>query len=313
MAMKFNRAYCQELQTTLSPYRARELYVSEDSAYFERELTFQCEDPQCRSELTPVGIYMARKSKRALHFRSKEAHTAHCTIQQPGQTEGKARKPPENEDDYKPTEFPTEFVLNPRKRTSGNGGAPASDDDDGDGVAGSATGSGGGGKRQTSTKTRYLDFVVDCFLSGDEKSKDQPFTIGDRTMAFRRFFKKTQYFQDGAGLIYYGRIDRLEPYKGKGVGLRFVDSAWDDEQKKFHRLWLHVPQERIDASRRKKAFQAEVAELKKAFDAGEEVMVFFVGTYPALELIELKSGSSFHVYRAELQSIDHLSLVFAKT
>lgn len=313
MAMKFSRAYCAELQTTLSPYRARELFVSEDSEYVECELTFHCEDQQCRARLTPVGIYMARKSKRALHFRTQEAHAARCSFLQPDQTDSKPRKSPENEDDYKLTNFPTELILAPCKRTSGSGGATMPDDDDEGGSAGGTSGSGGGHRRQTSTRTRYLDFVVDCFLSGDEQSKDKPFTIGGRTMAFRHFFKRAQYFRDREGLIYYGTIDRLEPYKGKGIGLRFAELVRHKAEKKSYRLWLHVPQERVDASRRKKAFQKEVAELKKAVNAGEEVMAFFVGTYPAFELVEPKNGSSFHVYRAELQSIDHLTLVFART
>ncbi|MEJ2633364.1 MAG: hypothetical protein P8011_16940, partial [Acidihalobacter sp.] len=84
-------------------------------------------------------------------------------------------------------------------------------------------------RRSTSTRTRYLDYVVDCFLSGDEASKDNDFTIDGKTKAFRHFFKRVRYFQDEPGLIYYGAIDRLKVYKGKGVGLRFVEYIWSEK------------------------------------------------------------------------------------
>jgi hypothetical protein len=73
-----------------------------------------------------------------------------------------------------------------------------------------------------------------------------------------------------------------------------------------------VPQERIEESRRKKAFLAEMDELKKAVDVGEEVIAFFVGAYPTRNTIEKKDGSTFDIYSADLSSIDHLSLTFSK-
>ncbi|WP_461309427.1 hypothetical protein [Azonexus hydrophilus] len=78
------------------------------------------------------------------------------------------------------------------------------------------------------SKQSYLDLVVDCFLSGDEDGKKGNLTISDKTKPFGRFFKKIQYFGDEAGLIYY--IDDLKIYKGKGIGLRFVDSVWVEKR-----------------------------------------------------------------------------------
>lgn len=311
MAMKFGRAYCDQLGETLSPYQARELYTDEDGEYFGRELSFLCEDRHCRVSLTPVGIYMARKSKRALHFRTKEEHKIGCGFLQPGTAGGKARRPTENEDDFKPTYFPTELDLNPPKRKGNGGGGLTVDIGGDDGTTGGTDGGhGGGSKRQTSTRTRYLDLVVDCFLSGDEESKNGQFTIAGKTNTFTRFFKKVQYFGDETGLIYYGAIDELKLYNGKGIGLRFVEPVWVDKKK--NRMWVYVPQERIEESRRKKAFLAEMDELEKAVNAGEEVVAFFVGAYPSRETVEKKDGTTFDVYRAELSNVDHLSLVFAK-
>ncbi|WCM19792.1 hypothetical protein NDK50_20655 [Paraburkholderia bryophila] len=313
MAMKFGRAWCEDAGEALTPYRARELYTDEDSEYYGRELTFRCEDKDCRVRLTPVGIYMTRKSKRALHFRTRDEHHPDCDLVQRGSSGTKVRRPSDGEDDYKPTDFPTEFLLNPPKRkgTGSGTGGDGGEGTDGGTTGGSGTGGGGSGGRQTSTKTRHLDEVVDCFLSGDEGSKLRRFTIGDKTKPFARFFKRVQFFGDEMGLIYYGPVDALKVYKDKGVGLRFAESVWID--KKPYRIWVYVPQERIDASRKRKAFVAEMAELEKAIAANEEVLAFFAGAYPERVTIGKPDGTSFDLYRAELVSVDHLSLTFARS
>lgn len=311
MAMKFGRAYCEQLGKSLSPYQARDLYTDEDGEHYAQELTLLCEDQQCRTRLTPVGIYMARKSKRALHFRTKDEHTRSCGFLQPGAAGSLSRSPAEQEDDYKPSIFPTELELTPRMRKANGGGTTTTSRSDDQIFGGGSEPSSGGNRRKTSTRTRYLDLVVDCYLSQDNASKNQLFTIAEKTKTFARFFKKIQYFQDESGLIYHGLIDDLNLYPGKGVGLRFAESVWVD--KKRYRVWAYVPQEHIDESRRRKAFLAEMDELEKAVKAGEQVHAFFVGAYPAKNTVEKKDGSQFDVYRAELLSIDHLSLVFAES
>lgn len=308
MVMKFGRAYCEQLEKNLSPYQARELYTDEDGDHYDEVLTFLCEDKNCRSALTPVGIYMTRKSKRALHFRTKDEHKNGCNFLELVDTDGKPRKPSLNEDDYKVSAFPSEFNLTPPKRKSNGGGAIVDSDDDVGSTGGGAAGSSGGARRKTSSKTRYLDLVVDCFLSGDDESKKGLFTIGAKTKPFQRFFKKVEYFEDEAGLIYYGTIDRLEFYPGIGIGIRFNKRV--EVADSYHRIWVNVPLAKIDQSRRKKAFMAEITELKKAFDQKEEVLAFFVGAYPIKTTITLKEGDTFDIYQAELSSIDHLSLTF---
>lgn len=285
---------------------------NEDGEHYAQELTFLCEDQRCRALLTPVGIYMARKSKRALHFRTREEHAPDCDFLQPGASGGTSRSPAEQEDDFKPSDFPTELDLSPRPRKGAGGGGETTTSgiDDETGTSGAAS-TRDGKMRKTSTRTRYLDLVVDCYLSEDDASKNQLLTIADKTKTFARFFKKIQYFQDETGLIYHGLIDDLRLYAGKGVGLRFAELVWVD--KKRYRVWAYVPQERIEESRRRKAFLAEIDELEKAIKAGEQVHAFFVGAYPLRSTVENRDGSQFEVYRAELLSIDHLSLVFAES
>lgn len=307
--MNLGRAYCNELGGTLSPYRAREIYTDEDDDHFEKQLTFLCEDEKCRKKLTPVGIYMQRKSKRALHFRAKNGHEINCGFLRDLNNGGKIRRPAEHEDHYKPTYFPTELDLDPpRRKNQVKTPSSTSADIESAAIEGGSIVN-GDERRKTKTKTRYLDLVVDCFLSGDDESKNGYFTIAGKTKKFYQFFKKIQYFGDETGLIYYGTIDKLNIYnKGFGIGIRFTNSHIAD--KKRTRIWLNIPQDCIDESRRKTAFLNEIAELKKAVDEGESVDAFFVGASPSKVLIE-KDGNSFDSYSADLKSVDHLSLVFS--
>lgn len=312
MAMKFARAHCEQIGKSLSPYRARDLYTDEDGEYFGRELTFLCEDHHCRALLTPVGIYMTRRSKRAVHFRTRDEHTANCGFLQLDSTAKKTRghKPSEIEDDFKLTFFPDELVLSPRQNSRSSIDADIDASDDNHISSGRSSESNDKDRRQTHSRTRYLDLIVDCFLYGDERSKEKPFTIDKKTKPFKYFFKKIQYFKDEEGLIYYGEIKDLRLYKDEGVGLFFTKRTYIEA--KSYRVWVYIPQEEIDASSRKKSFLAEIAELKKAIDSGEEVVAFFVGAYPVKITLQNKESEYYDIYRAKLSSVDHLSLRFAK-
>ncbi|ERS88447.1 hypothetical protein Q672_10565 [Marinobacter sp. EVN1] len=312
MPMKFGRAYCEELQEPISSYKAREIYTDEDDERFGKRLTFSCEDCVCRARLTAVGVYMPRKSKRALHFRSLEDHVPECGFLRGNATRGADRGDGRQEDDFKITQFPTELDLTPRRRTRA-GAKPSASTESSDGSApgrGRDVNGESVSRRRTSTRTRYLDYVVDCFLSGDEDSKKKDFTVAGKTKAFRQFFKRIRYFQDEQGLIYYGAIDKLKVYKNKGVGLRFVEYIWSGERKQ--RVWAYIPQEHIDGSSRRRAFLAEMQELESAMAAKEVVEAYFVGAYPQLEIIQRDDGKAFESYKAELSRVDHISLRFAK-
>ena len=133
---------------------------------------------------------MTRKSKRALHFRTKDEHSIDCGFLESEGADGKPRRPSDTEDEFKLTDFPTELDLKPRKRESSGGSVfPDDFDGDGDAVVGGGAASGGGGKRQTRTLTRYLDLVVDCFVSGDENGKQGQLTIDGKT---KKWFDKSE-------------------------------------------------------------------------------------------------------------------------
>jgi hypothetical protein len=319
--MKLSQAFSELAQCSVSAYEARDLYTDEDSTFFGKLLTFRCEDPACRVPLTPVGVYMTRKSKRVLHFRTGVGQHHVCGVAPPASPSGSARAMDSIDDEYQVTQFPTELDLSPRRRarTELNIESPVTNVESAAGEpsasAAAATVDATNGvlsdrtvPRRTATRTRYLDYVVHCFLSDDDVSKQRLFTIAEKTKPFARFFKKIQFFGDEAGLIYYGAIDELKRYNNAGIGLRFTQRVWVD-QKPF-RIRAYLSQEHIDASPRKRAFLAEIEELEQAVKIGEEVHAYFVGAYPTLKTLTSKQGETFSIYSADLISVDHLSLVF---
>lgn len=312
--MKFDRAFSPELNESVTPYQAREFYTDEDSPFFEQKLRFLCEDKDCRAKLTPVGIYMTRKSKRALHFREDEPHTLKCGYCNDRLGGKRNTAPGQHEDDFKLTNFPTELVLEPPKRKLGSGGTvTGGDGGDGSGTKSTGGASGSDAPRKTSSKTRYLDQVVDCFLYGDDSEKNNKFTIGDKTKPFSKFFKSVKFLNDGAGYIYHGEVGSLNPYSNaESLGIKFAEKPWDPN-KRPNAAWVYISKETIDKSRRKKFFRAEVQELKKAIDKGEKVRCFFVGTNPHIKNNPSKfSDGTYDTVNDELLSIDHISFVFEK-
>ena len=313
--MKFARAFSPELNESVTPYQARELYTDEDSPFFEQKLRFLCEDKDCRAKLTPVGIYMTRKSKRALHFREDEPHSLRCEYCDDKHGGKRTPVPGQQEDDFKLTDFPTELLLDPPKRRPGSGGGTATGGDGGDGSRTKSTGGipGSDAPRKTSSKTRYLDQVVDCFLYGDDSAKNNKFTIGDKTKPFSKFFKSVKFLTDGQGYIYHGEVDSLKPYSNaESLGIKFTEKHWNSNKKPLT-VWVYISKETIDKSRRKKFFRAEVQELEKAINNGEKVRCFFVGTNPHIQSNPSKfNDGTYETVNDELQSNDHISFVFEK-
>lgn len=313
--MKFARAFSPELNESVTPYQARELYTDEDSPFFEQKLRFLCEDIDCRANLTPVGIYMTRKSKRALHFRADEPHTLQCEYCDDKHGGKRTPVPGQQEDDFKLTDFPTELLLDPPKKKSGSGGGTTTGGDGGDGSGTKSTGGtpGSDALRKTSSKTIYLEQVVDCFLYGNESAKNNSFTIGDKTKPFSKFFKSVKFLTNGPGYIYHGEVGSLKAYNNaESLRIKFTDRPWDPNKKPNAAL-VYISKETIDKSRRKKFFRAEVLELEKAINKGEKVRCFFVGTNPHIKTNPSQfNDGTYDTINDELLSIDHISFVFEK-
>ena len=69
--MRFVKSYCTELNKSISPYEAREVYFDQESHLYQKKLSFHCEDETRRVDLVAVNIYKTIRAKKASHYRTR--------------------------------------------------------------------------------------------------------------------------------------------------------------------------------------------------------------------------------------------------
>jgi hypothetical protein len=316
--MKFDKAYCIELDEVVTPYAARDRHFNESGEWYLQKLNFLCEDKRCRAKLTGVNIYSIKRIKMPLHFRTWRdcEHSLSCEIvksegaQQSGGRGG--RNIGEGEMGYKPSHFPNVFLLE-RPLKSSESLTDREPDSGGESRVKAARQRGGrhasGDEKFSPVVTSFLENVVDCFNAATaEELRTHLLTIDGKTLSYRRFFKKIIYFQDGPGLIYYGPVEEVKSYGGD-FRIRFRERIWDGD-KKF-RISIYLRKELIDAYRRSRLFRDTLAAMK---ESNEEIECFFVGAYPELVTIRhMKEGVEvvFEEYKVDITNLDHLVVTFS--
>lgn len=303
--MKFDKTYCEELNNYITPYYARELYFDENNEYYNVELTFKCPDELCRIDLVGVNIYKSKRSKKALHFRTKPKKIHQC---QKGIEKG-ASSPSDSkagdEEGFKVTRYPSEFLIERPK--VGELFVPEIEDFQvtTDVIISTHSKHPTPSNKKSIIKTSCLDHLVDCYLNGDQNElRMQPLTINGKTKIFFNFFKKIKYYLDEKGLIYWGEVKSIKKY-GKNYSIYFEDRPLVGG-KKFS-VSIYIQNEIIDRYRKKKMFKEQIEGL---IEAKEPVLCFFVGTYPVLTDVE--GETSFKVLQVNIDNLDHISLTFSK-
>lgn len=301
--MKFERAYCIELKRIITPYTARELYFDEDGEFFGTKLNFQCEDKECRKELISVGTYREKKTKRALHFRSKDAkeHICNCN----DESKDKSGKKLGKDDSFKVTKFPEEFILNPPKTKNMGGSINEIDEEEGN-KSNKATNSAGLGISTKYNKYRISSFehLVDCFTSGDEKIlKNQNLTINGKTKNFVKFFKPVKYYKDEEGLIYYGKVGSIKKY-GKNYSIYFEDRVHIDGE--YKHISIYITEELIDKFSRRKLFRQQLDDLIENIN-DVNINCYFVGVYPEVKTYKVNDIEKTSI-SVDLEDLRHFVL-----
>jgi hypothetical protein len=306
---KFDTAYCRELDSAVSPYAARELYFNETTEYFGRKLIFACSDSLCRAPLVAVNIYTARRPKQALHFRTRPgcAHHEDCEYQPPIVAVPARLAPGREPWGYKHTRYPSEFLLHPAENSRHPGlrieereylGEPAG--------RSKSSAAEGRNPRDSILRTSSLDAVVDCFLNAPEEDlKKHPLTIAGKTHYFRNWFKRIQYFEDAAGLIYWGPVDQMKKY-GSDYRVRFANYLWENEQKL--RIYIYIKGSTIDAYSKRRLFREQ---LDGFIGSNSEILCFFVGAYPQRTEVNY-DNRTWEQYDVPIEQLDHLVFTFAK-
>jgi hypothetical protein len=301
--MKFERAYCEEVNRVVTPYIARELYFNEDSQFYSKKLSFLCEDKECRKVLVPVGIYLQRRTKRALHFRSKDALEHKCDKN--NIIGGHSGSEIGNDDPFKITRYPTELILDPPKPGGSKiGGIDIDDEDDKSNKTSNSTGPGTGIK-ETRYRIRSFEHLIDCYINGDKKVLEtMKFTINGKTKKFYSFFKKVKYYSDEEGLVYYGEVSGIKKY-GEDYKIYFEDKAWVENS--YKTISIYIDNGLINKFGKRKTFREQLNDL---CDIGDKrVTCYFVGIYPEVTEYEVNNEKKKSV-QVKIKDLRHFVLTY---
>lgn len=307
--MKIDKAYCSKLKESITPYLARELYFNEESEYYGQKLGFSCDSNECGVELVGVNIYNEKKPKKALHYRTKKnlKHSSKCDyfLKNSGGSQIEVNKK-SNEEGFKITRYPSEFLLNRPKISNGKSGTVKIEEyeETTKSVARNISGSNGSSSKESVLKTSSLENMVDCYLHGDlEILNNQNLTIGNKTKKFIHFFKKIKYYQDEMGLIYWGIVKEIKKY-GKNYRIVFKDRPKVDNIN--YSISIYIENEMIEKYRKRKLFRSQ---LDSIIDIQDEVLCFFVGSYPQFIEVE-KNKEKFKVLGVTIDNLDHIAFTF---
>lgn len=305
---KFDKAFCKELGKPITPYLARELYFSEDSEYYQKKLSFICNDNKCEAELYGVNIYKSKRYKKVPHFRTKPSstHIDECIYDNdkynPIDTKSKKNKT----ERYKISNFPSEFLLS-RPNSNSTGASIIEIEEEIDnktavskkqykGVADTS--------KKTIIKTSCLDNIVDCYENSDEKDlKSELLTIGKKTKYYYNFFKRLLYYQDEEGLIYWGEVKEIKEY-GSNYKIIFKDRPYVNGEALQTSIYLE--NEEIEKYRKNRQFREIVEDL---LSLNGTVICYFVGAYPKVIEVDYEDNS-FQTLDISINNLDHITFTF---
>lgn len=310
--MKFEKAFCQELNDLINPYEARDLYFSDDSDYYMRKLTFLCPSEHCRVSLIPVAIYRKEKTKTKIHFRTK-SHTNHMFFPKKcnyfyNVEEDFIKEVNNKRSNYKKKSvLPSEFLLvkpSQSKKSLRKIEVTKSVNNNLNKVTRSKSTGSSTKEGVSNVKTHYFEQIIDCYEGTDlDTLKTETLTINGKKKSYYSFFKKCEYYEDEEGLIYWGEVERLKKY-GKNYRIKFKKKAWIEG--KGLEITIYLNSELIQ-SYNKKIQLLEVLEKLTTFDG--EIRCYFVGVYPQVEIVSGK-GKEFKAISVEIENLDHLVFRF---
>ncbi len=307
--MRFDKAYCIELEKPMTPYFARDLFFDEESKYYNQKLHFRCEDDKCKVELVGVNIYNDKKNKKALHYRTKPKlkHDKNCSyFLKDHELKTVETKNKKEDEGFKITQYPSVFLLNRPKSIGGISGVIEIEEaiEINKSSPQNASNVSNNTVRTSILKTSCLDNLVDCYLNGDKyKLNNQPLTIGTKTKYFNNFFKNIKYFQDEEGLIYWGEVKEVKKF-GQNYSIIFKDKSKIDNN--YLTTSIYIENHIIEKYRKRKLFRNHLDEL---INSKERILCFFVGSYP--EVVEVKKGDlKFKVLDVKISNLDHISFTF---
>lgn len=301
--LRFERAFCVELNRIISPYLARELYFDEGSEYYNIKLNFKCCDSMCEGELVAVGVYSSKRSKVALHFRKKHGSIHTCEKDINNKISGYEGKNIEDPEAFKITRYPSELIINSSNKKKNSTKSISQDNEEGEGYLTKSIGKEKKISRTEKFKTTSFEHIVDCFLNGEESIlSNMNLTIGSKTKKFKYFFKKVQYYEDEKGLIYYGEIESIKKY-GANYKIIFKNRRYKSDM--F--ISIYIKDELIKKYSRRKMFREQIDALVEFKE--RNILCFFVDAYP-IEKIYTINGKKLTSVQVEIRNLHNLVFAF---
>ena len=322
--MKFDKAYCVELDQKLSIFEVRDLHFDESQSFQSDACTFLCPDDACREQmgelckLTTVNASKLRYIKTP-HFKDIQStqHSAECPyhseVKPADETDHvslESDKSSAHQDvEEKHFHYPIEFLPQRKEYFRQE---PELDTKPPEvfrleskvlpmALASNNT------PKAAANRTSIFEHIVDGFIAhmGDKDSlKAMPLTIGDTKLSYWSYFKKIRFFQDREGLIYWGKIKAIRDYK-YSFSIVFQDRV--DGQV----VSLYIKKKVIDEYRKSQAFRQNIRDASQHLEGSrvegsrEDVTYgFFYGVYPKHKAVK-KDDKTFNVYNVEIDHLDH--------
>lgn len=311
--MKFDLAYCLSLDDKLSIYDVRDLNFDETVAFDSAKEHFQCPNDACRAAFDLSNGLTTFNAKnvnyvRTPHFKNTPStrHVEDCPY-------ASSTLPAAESDDGREEHFPSELLLTRREyvRTPVTPAVAADRVRDGSSPASAARNAEHPAQESAPDKTRVFAHPVECFVSNfADKAllKRMPLKIGEHTAPYSSFFKNIEYLLDNKGLIYWGKIKKIEDFHGASFRIDFEDKVWfkkpEESKKKPYPVSVYLNKKLIDTYRKRTAF---LEQINHAVDSDKPLFCFFYGVTPELKALPGKKNPAkpFEVFNANIENLDH--------
>ncbi|MBL0843564.1 hypothetical protein [Pseudomonas mediterranea] len=317
--MKFDLAYCRSLDDKLSIYDVRDLNFDETMDFDSAREHFQCPNDACRAAFDAANVLGTFNAKnvnyvRTPHFKNipSTRHVEGCpyaSLKTP--TTGLETDAAEADDGWE-EHFPSELLLTRREYVRKPSSPVVAADVMREERVPSAASHGEHTSRDSAPdKTSVFAHPVECFVSNfadKDLLKRMPLKIGEHTAPYASFFKKIEYLLDNKGLIYWGKIKKIEDYHSASFRVDFEQKVWvklpGEAKKRPYSVNVYLSKKLIDQYRKRKAF---LEEIKHAAESERDLYCFFYGVTPELKQVPSKKNpeQTFGVFSAQIENLDH--------
>ena len=309
--MKFDKAYCKELDEYVTIFEVRDKHFDEKEAFEAKENTYYCPDDICRAKmgercrLTTVNATQ-RQYIKTPHFKDtpNTEHDPQCPYHSERETTPKPDPTKPVKEVFvceKTYDYPVEFLPNPKVYTRKPKNTIATHEPEAFTLSSSSA------IREitrqppsfkpSGNKTGVFEHIVDGFIryaQDKEVLQNMPLSIGEKKLSYWSFFKKIRFFQDREGLIYWGKIKAIRDY-------RYSFSVIFEDRVEGHMLTAYIKKQVIQDYRKKSLF---LDNIRAASESVDGLYAFFYGAYPRMKTVN-NNEKTFEVFNVEVEQLDH--------